>query len=305
MPACPAFAQPGQSAMQDSDYRLRLPIDEVILTLHASGPNGIPIRDLTLNDLQIRDNNRAPRAILAFDPLQDAPLHTGILIDTSSSVESSLPIVRQVATEAARQLTHDNNDRSFLMDFGLTSSIAQSWTHDPAIFAAHIRNVRMGARNPLGGTALFDSLFRACFYQFGKSDRFDAGNVLLLFSDGEDNASHVSLREVVGACQDANVAIYAFRALPAFYSTGPKNLADLALQTGGRVFDLGDSSNALDHDLQLIDSEARNQYRLVYRPAALLHDGSFHRIELSPETRDIRFTVRSGYYASQSLTAPQ
>jgi hypothetical protein len=49
--------------------------------------------------------------------------------------------------------------------------------------------------------------------------------------------------------------------------------------------------------LRTIEANLRNQYRLVYRPAELQHDGSFHRIALIAPDRVDRVTIRSGYYA--------
>jgi hypothetical protein len=46
-----------------------------------------------------------------------------------------------------------------------------------------------------------------------------------------------------------------------------------------------------------VEADLRNQYRLVYRPAELKHDGSFHRIELKAPDRVDSLHVRSGYYA--------
>lgn len=80
-------------------------------------------------------------------------------------------------------------------------------------------------------------------------------------------------------------------------STGPKTLADLAVNTGGRVFPADAAPDAIWNDLKTIESEMRNQYRLVYTPANLKHDGSYHEIDLQPPDRVDRFDVRSGYYA--------
>jgi VWFA-related protein len=82
-----------------------------------------------------------------------------------------------------------------------------------------------------------------------------------------------------------------------FFSTGAKVLAELALESGGRVFHEDDSAAAIDDDLRTIEADLRNQYRLVYRPAELTHDGSFHRIELKAPERVDSVRVRSGYYA--------
>jgi Ca-activated chloride channel family protein len=74
-------------------------------------------------------------------------------------------------------------------------------------------------------------------------------------------------------------------------------LAELAAQTGGRVFFDDDSEEIIDNDLHTIEADLRNQYRLVYKPAELKRDGSYHRIELKGPERVDSIVVRSGYYA--------
>jgi Ca-activated chloride channel homolog len=205
---------------------------------------------------------------------------------------------RAISIKFAQRLLRQQTDQAFVMDFGYISKITQPWTGDPAALAAGIHQVIAGRENPLGGTAMFDTIFRACFNVFCKIDHAASGNFILLFSDGDDNASHTSLPEVVDICQRANTAIYAFRAepSPSFFSTGPKALAELASQTGGRVFSGDDAEAAIDNDLRTIEADLRNQYRLIYNPAELKHDGSFHRIELKALERVESISIRSGYY---------
>jgi hypothetical protein len=62
----------------------------------------------------------------------------------------------------------------------------------------------------LKGTAIFDALFHACFYGFDKADPTTTANFILLFSDGEDTAGQATLKDALYACQQRNVAIYAF-----------------------------------------------------------------------------------------------
>ncbi len=185
------------------------------------------------------------------------------------------------------------------MDFGYSSRIVQEWTSDAPLLERSIANLKPEAMNPLGGTAIFDAIFRACFYGFRDADPTVTGNFILLFSDGEDNSSHVSSEEALRACQRSNTTIYAFRVSPdtEHYSTRPKALADLATKTGGRGFPADDAEEAIWSDLKTIESEIRNEYRLVYNPANLKHDGAFHEIEIQPPDRVSKIEVRSGYYA--------
>jgi VWFA-related protein len=276
-----------------------LSVDEVILTFHAADAHGLPINDLTLGEIKLFDQGIAPRRIVAFDSLIDRPVRAGILLDTSESMQQTLPESKSIAERYVQRLFRRKSDQAFIMDFGYSSEFTQSFTTDTSLLSQSIRNVKQGKMNPLGGTAIFDTIFRACFYGFGKIDATATGNFILVFSDGQDNSSHTSLEEALGACQRSNTVIYAFRVEPdsGHYSTGPKLLADLAAKTGGRVFPADSTEEAIWSDLKTIESEVRNQYRLVYNPASLKHDGSFHEIELHLPDRVARIEIRSGYYA--------
>jgi VWFA-related protein len=279
-------------------YRLKVAVDEVSLTFHASDAHGLPVNDLKLDEVGLLDDGKPPRRIVEFRPLLDLSLRAGILIDTSESMQQNVSGNRAISIKFAQRLLRQQTDQAFVMDFGYLSKITQPWTSDSAALVAGIHLVVAGRENPVGGTAMFDTLFRACFNVIGKVDHAASGNFILLFSDGEDNASHTSLEEVVDTCQRANTAIYAFRAEPSpnLFSSGPIALAELAQQTGGRVFPSDDSEAGIDSDLRVIEADLRNQYRLIYNPAKLTHDGAFHRIALETPERVVSITVRSGYY---------
>ena len=298
-----ARARPAQAdapgAEGGSSFSLKLSVDEVNLTFHAADAHGMPVNDLKLEELRILDDGRAPRRVVGFQRLQDAPIHAGILMDTSESMTEQVPRDRAISIKYAEHLPRQRADAGFLMDFGYTSNLMTPWTSDSAALATGIRNVAAGKENPLGGTALFDALFRACFSQFSKVDHAASGNFILLFSDGQDNASRTSLHEAVDMCQRSDTAVYVFRATAGtqLFSSGPKTLRELAEQTGGRVFNVGDSDDEIDSDLGSIEAEQRNQYRVIYNPAELKHNGMFHRIELQTPERVLTISIRSGYYA--------
>ena len=102
-------------------------------------------------------------------------------------------------------------------------------------------------------------------------------------------------------CQRTSTAIYAFEpeARDRGVSTGPATLAELTAETGGRVLHGRDSGDEVAADLRAIEHDLRNQYRLVYKPAALARDGSFHHIVLESPERVDKTVVRSGFYAPE------
>lgn len=279
-------------------YRLSVSVDEVSLTFHAADAHGLPVNDLKLDEMSILDDGKPPRKNLAFRPLQDFPIRAGLLMDTSESMEGYLPRNRAISIEYAQRLLRQQTDQAFVMDFDAQSRVAQPWTSDRRALTAGIRGFTSEGKGRLRGTAIFDSIYRACLNQFGRLDPTGSGNFILLFSDGEDNASLTSAKDVIDECQHANTAIYVFRAEPeASFSGGPKTLAELAAKSGGRVFYDDDSDAAIYSDLRIIEADLRNQYRLVYKPAELRHDGSFHRIEVRGPERVGSIHIRAGYYA--------
>jgi Ca-activated chloride channel homolog len=294
-----ADAQTQDGAAQTNvPYRLSVSVNEVSLTFHAAGAHGLPIRDLRLDELHILDNGAPPRRIVSFQSLENFPIRAGILMDTSESMEGYRARNRAISVEYAQRLLRQQTDQAFVMNFDSQSSVVQPWTSNGTALTAGVRRFTPDGNRHPSGTAIFDSIYRACLNQFGRLDHGGSANFILLFSDGEDNASHASLQEAVDTCQRTNTAIYVFRAEPeTSLSTGPKALAELASKSGGRVFYDDDSDAVIYSDLQIMEGNLRDQYRLVYQPAELKRDGSFHRVELQAPERVDSITIRAGYYA--------
>lgn len=282
-----------------SSYTMSVPVDEVVLTFHATDSRGLPINDLKASEVRVVDNGSPPRRMISFESGIDRQIRAAVLFDTSESMQQALPNSKLVAEQFAEHIFRQKSDQAIVLDFGYTSEFVQPWTDDQATLSRSIQNVRLGRMNPLPGTAILDTVFRACSYRFNKIDSSTTGNFILLLSDGEDNAGRTTLEEALRACQRSNTVIYGFL-FPSDAdrpSTGPKTLRDLATQTGGRVFPADDAPDAIWIDLKIIESEIRNQYRLVYNPANLLHNGAFRSIELQLPDRVDTVEVRSGYFA--------
>jgi VWFA-related protein len=279
-------------------YILNIAVDEVSITFHAADFHGIPMDDLKLEDLRILDNGKHPRQIVSFEAHRNLPVRFGILMDTSRSMLGYLRRNQSIANAYLTQLLRKETDRAFLMRFDSESKVLQDWTSDNDALAVGLHNVASDYASRLGGTALFDSIYKACRDQFGTKDPL-VGNFILLFTDGIDNASHARLEDDIDICQKANVAIYVFSTEPkSLFSDGQKTLDKLSAQTGGVIF-FDQTRELIWNDLRVIDANLRSQYRLVYKPQHFKRDGSFHRIKLESPTRGGVFTTRSGYYATR------
>jgi Ca-activated chloride channel homolog len=236
--------------------------------------------------------------VVAIEQLRDRPVRGGFLLDTSESMRESLPRSKDIAKKFAERLFRHGTDAAFVSSFGYGSEVLQAWSDDPGPLKQSIQMAR-STRNGEAGTAILNAVFQACSSSFAKVDPTASGNFIVLFSDGQDNAGLTSSDEAARACQRSNTAVFAFISnLPdQRVSTGPRLLREVAAKTGGRVFRADDSKESIWAELNEIDWEMRNQYRLVYRPAELKHDGAFHEIELQPPDRVKRVIVRSGHFA--------
>jgi VWFA-related protein len=269
-----------------------------VLTFNAKDANGLPINNLKAGEVRVWDNGAFPRRIVAFDELVNRPIRAGILLDTSESMNGALRGNKAIAEQFVGRLFRQKSDEAFVADFGYGSDLIQTWTGDISLLLRGVETARANANAP-GGTALFNAVYRACSSSFQNADPTATGNFILLFSDGEDNTGLTTADEAARACQRSNTQIFAF--VPASaeqrVSTGPRTLRELAAKTGGRVFLADDSEQAVWKDLKTIESEMRNQYRIVYNAANFKHDGAFHSIVLQLPDRVSRVEVRSGYFA--------
>lgn len=282
-----------------ADYTLSLPVDEVVLTFHASDAEGNPVNDIKENEVRLWDNGVPPRRIVGFRALLNRPLRVSILVDNSESMAGTLELNKLIATQYVQKTLRPDSDQAFVRDFEVTSETLRPWSNAPSLIRQSIQSIKIGRVNALRGTALFDAVFRACFYGLGEVDPPTTGNILLLFSDGIDNAGQTDLQQALRACQASNTSIYAFYVppKPGESSLGPKNLRELTSGSGGRLFRADSEEIELLADFLTIESESRNQYRLVYNPANFKRDGSFHEVEIQPPNRVKRIYVRTGYYA--------
>jgi VWFA-related protein len=291
---CLLLLAPYSRPQESTVYDLKVAVDEVEVTFHASDIHGMPVTDLKKDEIRVLDKERPARHIVLFQSLNDLPIRAGILFDTSASMQQHHQANQAIANAFLQHVFDRRIDSAFVMSFGQRFLIRQPWTNNPGALTTAVQ--RSGFIPST--TAVFDAIYAACRYQFGKLDHDSTGNFILLFSDGEDDASFLSLEDAVSMCQHTNTAIYAFRSAGQNgEATGSHAIYRLASLTGGRVFPADGSPQDIEEDLEIIRANLRNQYRIVYNPADLQPDGSFHQIVLLTPDRVARVQARSGYYA--------
>ncbi len=232
---------------------------------------------------------------------EDAPLSVGLLADTSGSMIGNMSIVRGAIDAFVK--TMSPQDEAFLIGFSDQAKVAHEFTSNMGELEDSLRSLQSG-----GLTALMDAV------DLGVREMKKAKNprkALIVVSDGGDNHSTYSATEVKDIVRQADTQVYAMGVfdagllpglpgLPAELVSGPKLLAQIADQTGGRSYGAS-SSKQLPSLAEKIAIELRNQYVLGYYPANKEKDGKYRHVEVKVKAPDglpsLKVRWRTGYYA--------
>jgi Ca-activated chloride channel family protein len=144
---------------------------------------------------------------------------------------------------------------------------------------------------------LFDAIASGLEYlRGGRHER----RVLVVVSDGGDNASHTTFDEVVTKTQASNVVIYTVALVdPVDRDANPRLLKRLAQVSGGEAFE-PKGANEINEVLQHIARDIRHTYTLGYVSTNGVRDGAFRQIRLGvqrPDRRRLVVRTRGGYLA--------
>jgi len=268
-------------------------VNEVNVLFIATDKHGKFVRDLTQKDFTILDDHKPPQAILNFHRETDLPLHLGLLIDVSGSVDSRFDFEQGAATSFLQHTLRAGFDKAFILGFNSHSQLAQDFTDNVPLLSASVHRLRDG-----GGTALYDAVYHACKDKFLK-DRSEhpLRKAIIVVSDGEDNQSEFSKAQAIEMAQRAEVIIYAISTDDSgLVLRGDRVLEQLAEATGGRAF-FPFKMKDITHSYDAIEDELRSQYVVSYKPADFNADGRYRTIEISSLKKDLQVRARKGYFA--------
>lgn len=280
---------------QNAIITLHARVNEVNVLFIATDKHGKFVRDLNESDFSILDDHKPPQAILNFRRETNLPLHLGLLVDVSGSVDSRFDFEQDAATSFMQHTLRAGFDKAFVLGFNSHQQMAQDFTDNVSLLSAGVHKLHDG-----GGTALYDAVYRACKEKFLK-DRPDhpVRKAIIIVSDGEDNQSEVSKAQAIEMAQRAEVIIYAISTDDSgLVMRGDKVLEQLAEATGGRVF-FPFKMKDITHSFAAIEDELRSQYVVSYKPADFDADGRYRSIEISSLKKDLQVRARKGYFAPQ------
>jgi Ca-activated chloride channel homolog len=282
-------------------WTIRQVVDETALFFSVSS-HGQMRNDLDTSDLQIIDDGKPPEKILQFVPQSKLPLRLGLLVDTSGSVRERLSFEKRAAARFLQKVLDSSADLGFVAGFSSEITVTQDFTAGPAELERGLEKLTSG-----GGTSLFDAVAFGCWKLAAYPERGRVARVLVILSDGEDNSSHRSLKQVIEDAETMGVTVYTIstREDAGF---GAKTDADkilevLAERSGGDAMFPGDMLT-LHKSLDKLQELIRSRYLVVYRATDFVPNGKYRPVHITVEKNGKRLQVhaRKGYYAR--LEAP-
>jgi len=205
------------------------------------------------------------------------------------------------AREAVHQFCEAANpqDEFFMITFSDVPQLATDFTNK----SEELENGLLTAQSK-GRTSLLDAIY------MGLRKMHDAHyprRALVILSDGGDNHSRYSERDVKNAVKEADVLLYAVGTYDRYVSTqeellGPELLQDVTEVTGGKAFTLTNVAD-LPAVTRAISLQLRHQYVLAYRPQGRPRNGKWYKISVKLRLPKrvhtlLRVDARTGYYAS-------
>jgi Ca-activated chloride channel homolog len=288
-PAPPGAGQEETGTVFRSDTRI------VVLHVTVVDKNGHLVTNLGKDAFQVFENG-TKQNIRQFKR-EDVPVSLGLVIDNSGSMRDK----RQKVESACLTLVKASNpqDEAFVVNFNDEAFLDNPKGKD---FTSDIKEMeealtRIDSR---GGTAMRDAIRMSIDHLKEKAHKDK--KVLVVVTDGNDNASLVSLENLVKSSQQSEILIYSVGLLSEEErreaQRAKRALNALAEATGGQSYFPKDAAD-VERIAQQVAHDVRNQYIIVYSPGNPALDGSYRQIKVTANApgRPIVRT-RSGYYAT-------
>jgi len=272
---------------------IRTSVDEVDLLFTARDRGKHWVKDLSETDIRVLDAGHPPERIIKFQKETDLPLRIGLLIDTSDSVSPRFNLEQQAATLFIQRILNPQRDLAFVMRFTESASVIQDFSADTTALSDAIQQLELG-----GSTALYDAVVQACEKLAQHADAQLFRRVLIVLTDGQDNKSHFRVDDAINVALRTNVIIIALntKGYRLFSERSDGFLKKLAEVSGGHML-AADREKQIFRAFNEVDEELRSHYLLAYKPANLLQDGTYRKIELKATKRGLRMQYRRGYFA--------
>jgi Ca-activated chloride channel family protein len=270
----------------------------VVLPVIVTDKQGRYVSDLPGAQFAVFDNGRAVPIELFTN--EDTPVTVGLIIDASGSMR---PKIREVVA-ATMRFAKLSNPQDELFAIRFNDDVQDVMPIPPFLLAGDLEPLEKAVNmiRPDGRTALYDGVMDGLDHLVNANR---PRKVLIVISDGGDNASAAKLDAVLARARGSSAAIYTIGIFDDDdLDRNPGVLKSLAATTGGERF-LPHSAGELLTACERIAREIRSGYTIGYVPPS--RDGAYHRVkvEINPSaSRRLNVRTRPGYFAAGRSTEP-
>jgi Ca-activated chloride channel family protein len=287
-----------QQKGQAEDYVIGVKVNEVVLHATARDRKGFLLLGLATENFQVYEDG-VLQPIKYFSH-EDIPVTVGLVVDNSGSMKPKRADVIAAAVAFAR--SSNPEDQMFVVNFNEKVSFGLP-DKMPFTDKAVELQVALSGIEADGETALYDAIALALEHlKKGNRDK----KVLIVISDGGDNASQHSLSQIRALAGHPDAIIYTIGIFDdEDDDRNPGALKQLAKDTGGEAF-LPKSLKEVGPICEQIARDIRNQYTIAYVPTNRKRDGTYRTIQVKASTPGhgrLLVRTRTGYYAPQQVQA--
>lgn len=281
----PSFLTHGQKS--DGPPRFTVDVPTVLVRVTVTDPLNRYVVGLDQDHFRVFEDKVEQR--ISHFSNDKSPITVGIILDTSGSMGDNILSAR---TSIVRFLEQgDEQDEYFLVGFNERTKLLQDFTAQ----SETIQN-QISITNPKGRTALYDAIYLGLEKMNGGKNEKKA---LIVITDGEDNTSRYTFKEVKEFVKESDTQIYVIGE-QGDLGYGRGIITEIVRLTGGRAF-FPHNFKQLDYFVDLIHTELRNQYVLGYIPLDQEFEGEWRKlkIQLDPPEGLPKLSVRAreGYFA--------
>ena len=264
-------------------YAERIDVDVVQVTVTVTDGRGRFVRDVPQSSFHVSEDGH-PQAITHFAS-EDVPLELVAAVDISGSMASAMPRVKGAVKQFLGEVPPQ--DQVTLLGFNDNIFTLTRKTTDPAE-----RTKAVDRLAPWGSTALYDVLLRGVEILGRQTGR----KALVVFTDGEDQGSHATIKDVERRLQASDITLYMIGQGRGVTMEPLKRIMErLSTPTGGRAL-FTDSAEDLQVAFADLLDELSNQYLLGYQSSNTRRDDAWRKIKVDVDGHhDVR--ARQGYRA--------
>lgn len=225
---------------------------------------------------------------------EDIPVSVGILIDNSGSMRDK----RQRVNAASLTFVRASNPRDevFIVNFNDEAFLDKDFTSNVEELKEALEKI-----DSRGGTAYYDAIQMSLDHvrERGRMPK----KALMVVTDGEDNASRMTLESLIKLAQDSEAVVYTVGLMGGENNRSAKRakkaMAAISEATGGAAFFPEDMSE-IEAIATRIAHDIRNQYVITYTPTNADQSNRFRSVKVqasSPGRGKLFVRTRTGYYS--------